>query len=139
MFECSRVYVFLPSNPQTPKPLNTQRLVSNRVLLAVTLLLLWPLAGCSSLVQSLQNQECALQATRPFDVVEIDLDRHELRLFWKQPDGSPFLTLDRVQAWAAAQGDSLIAATSGEDMMKLIRTEEQGSLFDRLRRFGGSK
>ncbi|MCH8960684.1 MAG: phosphodiester glycosidase family protein [Bacteroidetes bacterium] len=84
----------------------------NRVLLAVALLLLWPLAGCSSLVQSLQNQECALHAARPFDVVEIDLDRHEVRLFWKQPDSQPFLTLDRVHAWVTGQGDSLIAATN---------------------------
>ncbi len=78
----------------------------------LALLLLWPLAGCSSLVQSVKNQECALQAARPFDIVEIDLDRHDVRLFWKQPDGQPFLTLDRFHAWVAEQGDSLIAATN---------------------------
>ena len=78
----------------------------------LTLLLLPTLAGCSSLVRAAKNQECALHTDRPFDVVEIDLDRHTLRLFWKQPDGSPFLTLDRVRAWTAAQGDSLIAATN---------------------------
>lgn len=79
---------------------------------ALVLLSLGSLAGCSSLLQSAKNQECALRADQPFDVVEIDLKRHAVRLFWKQPDGSPFLTLDRVQAWATAQGDSLIAATN---------------------------
>ncbi len=83
-----------------------------RIPTLLALLLLSALAGCSSLVQSVKNQECTLRADRPFDVVEIDLERHALRLVWKQPDGSPFLTLDRVQAWAAARGDSLIAATN---------------------------
>ena len=79
---------------------------------ALVLLSLGSVAGCSSLLQSAKNQECALHAHQPFDVVEIDLKRHAVRLFWKQPDGSPFLTLDRVQAWATARGDSLIAATN---------------------------
>ena len=77
----------------------------------VAVLLVGSAAGCSSLVQSVKNQECALVA-QPFDVVEIDLDRHEVRLFWKQPDGQPFLTLDRVHAWVTERGDSLIAATN---------------------------
>ena len=84
----------------------------NQILPLLALLLLPTLSGCSSLVRAAKNQECALRADRPFDVVEIDLNRHALRLFWKQPDGTPFLTLDRVQAWTAAQGDSLIAATN---------------------------
>lgn len=87
-------------------------LARHRGVLLLVLLLPWPLAGCSSLVQSVKNRDCALNAARPFDVVEIDLDRHDVRLFWKQPDGQPFLTLDRVRAWAREQGDSLIAATN---------------------------
>lgn len=82
---------------------------------ATTLLLLvvtLALAGCSSLVQSVKNQTCALHPERPFDVVEVDLDRYDLQLFWRRPDGSPFLTLDDVRAWVAAQGDSLVAATN---------------------------
>ena len=90
------------------KHLNTR----NQILPLLTLLLLPALAGCSSLVQSVKNQECTLRTDRPFDVVEIDLARHTVRLFWKQPDGTPFLTLDRLRAWATAQGDSLIAATN---------------------------
>ncbi len=99
-------------NTQTLKHLNIRSLVGNRILTLLALLVLPCLAGCSSLVQSVKNQECTLRADRPFDVVEIDLERHAVRLFWKQPDGSPFLTLDRVEAWTVAQGDSLIAATN---------------------------
>lgn len=75
-------------------------------------LLTGTLTGCSSLVQSVKNQTCALQAGHPFDVVEVDPDRHDIRLFWRRPDGTPFLTLDNVRAWTAAHGDSLIAATN---------------------------
>ncbi|MFQ5572498.1 MAG: hypothetical protein ACE5G0_22725, partial [Rhodothermales bacterium] len=70
------------------------------------------LSGCASLTQSLKNQECVPASGRPFDVVAVDLERHDLRLFWKQPDGTPFLTFDRVRAWVADRGDSLIAVTN---------------------------
>jgi len=84
----------------------------SRVLSVLTSLLLGTLAGCTSLVQSLQNQPCDLNAARPYDVVAVDLSRHDLRLFWKDPAGTPFLTLERVRAWVAARGDSLVAATN---------------------------
>lgn len=78
----------------------------------LSLLLLITLASCASLTQAIKNEACALDPAQPFDVVRVDLEQHDLRLFWKQPDGMPFLTIDRVQAFVAAQGDSLVAATN---------------------------
>lgn len=82
------------------------------LLATLTCLLLGLLAGCSSLKQSLKNQECLLDTDQPFDVVTVDLNQHDVRLYWKRPDGTPFLTLEALQTWIAAQGDSLIAATN---------------------------
>lgn len=70
------------------------------------------LAGCAGLRQSLQNQPCALAPDRPYDVVEVDPDRHEIRLYWRDASGAPFLTLETVRAHVAAQGDRLVAATN---------------------------
>lgn len=81
-----------------------------RLFLAGCLLVL--LAGCGSLRQSLQNQPCMLDAARPFDVVEVDPDRHALQLFWRDSAGQPFLTIESVRAHVEAQGDSLVAATN---------------------------
>lgn len=70
------------------------------------------MAGCSALVQTVKNQECALDPARPFDVVEVNLAQHELRLFWRDADGEPFLTLDAVRRHVEERGDSLVAATN---------------------------
>lgn len=53
-----------------------------------------------------------LDPERPFDVVAVDPAQYTLRLFWRDADGAPFRTLDRVRAYVAAQGDSLVAATN---------------------------
>ena len=92
-----------------PKLAKILSFVCNR---ALTLLLLFSLASCSSLIKSANTQGCGLRADEPYDVVEIDLERHAVRLFWKLPDGTPFLTLERLQTWVTEQGYSLIAATN---------------------------
>ncbi len=79
---------------------------------APLVLLATMLAGCASLTQAVKNQTCALDLARPFDVVEVDPARHEVRLFWKDAGGDPYLTLDRVRAAVEAAGDSLVAATN---------------------------
>lgn len=78
----------------------------------LVLLFLIPLASCASLTQAIKNEACALDPAQPFEVVRVDLEQHELHLFWKQPNGTPFLTIDRVRNFVAAQGDSLMAATN---------------------------
>ncbi len=70
-------------------------------------------SGCSSLRQAAQNQKCVLNADRPYDVVEIDPERHVVRLYWTDPQGQPFLTIKRFREWMANQPDSLVAATNG--------------------------
>lgn len=70
------------------------------------------LAGCASLTQAIKNEACSLDPAQPFEVVRVDLQQHALRLYWKQPDGTPFLTIDRVRDFVDAQGDSLVAATN---------------------------
>lgn len=79
--------------------------------MAVALLL--ALSGCASIRQSLQNEECVLDADQPFHVVELDPDRHEVRLFWRDADGEPYLTLDAVREVLESQGDSVVALTNG--------------------------
>jgi len=78
----------------------------------LSLWLLVTLASCASLTQAIKNEACSLDPAQPFEVVRVDLNQHDLRLFWKQPDGTPFLTIDRVQDFVKAQGDSLVAATN---------------------------
>ena len=80
--------------------------------LPAALLLLPLLAGCSGLVQAVKNQECALDATQPYDVVEVDPGRHEIRLYWKRPDGEPFRTIEAVRSFVEASGDSVVAVTN---------------------------
>lgn len=79
----------------------------------ILLLCLTMTAGCSSLRQALKNRPCILEPGQPYDILVIDPDVHNIRLYWKDPDGNPFLTLDAVEDWVLAQGDSLIALTNG--------------------------
>ena len=85
----------------------SRRLTSALLLFSVLLV-----GGCSGLRQAASNRLCALQPERPYDIVVIDLKEHALRLFWKDPEGRPFLTIGRLRTWLDAQGDSLIAATN---------------------------
>lgn len=69
--------------------------------------------GCASISQSIRNDECSLDAERPFDVVELDPGIHEVRMFWLDDSGEPYLTLDAVRSHLQAQGDSIVALTNG--------------------------
>ena len=84
-----------------------------RLIRTSCLLLLFAAGGCSSLRQAVQNRECALDSDRPYDVVEIDPERHVVQLYWRDPQGQPFLTLERFREWLADRADSLVAATNG--------------------------
>lgn len=80
----------------------------------ITLLLCLAMAtGCSSLRQALKNRPCVLEPGQPYDVLVVDPDVHSIRLYWKDPNGHPFLTLGAVEDWILAQGDSLVALTNG--------------------------
>lgn len=79
----------------------------------ILLLCLTMTAGCSSLRQALQNRPCVLEPGQPYDVLVIDPDLHSIRLYWKDPNGNPFLTLGALEDWILAQGDSLIGLTNG--------------------------
>lgn len=79
----------------------------------ILLLCLAMTAGCSSLRQTLKNRPCVLEPSQPYDVLVIDPAVHHIRLYWKDPNGNPFLTLGAVEDWVLAQGDSLIALTNG--------------------------
>ena len=71
------------------------------------------LGACSSLKQTLANKECKLEATIPFDVVTVDLEKHAITLLWKDDSGEPLLTINRARAMLEARGDSIIALTNG--------------------------
>lgn len=48
----------------------------------------------------------------PFSVVWIDLDENKLELFWKRPDGSPFVNFHGLRDWLTAEGRELVVATN---------------------------
>ena len=47
-----------------------------------------------------------------FSVVWIDLEQEELRLFWKQPDGTPFTNFHNLRDWLATENQALCVATN---------------------------
>jgi len=50
---------------------------------------------------------------KSYVVCEFDLTRYELKLFWKQPDGEVYGSLQRIPRSEAAKKDSLVFATNG--------------------------
>lgn len=48
----------------------------------------------------------------PFTVAWLDLEKTDLELYWKNPDGAPFTNFARLDAWLATQGKRLIVATN---------------------------
>lgn len=49
---------------------------------------------------------------RLYQVVRVDLERAEVRLFWKDDRGRPFGSLGALDAWLTARGETLLAATN---------------------------
>ena len=93
--------------PRPPRTVHRRIPVQTCVVSAAILILA---TGCSTLRRAAQNQPCH-EAT--FDVVEIDIARHDIELLWKNADGLPFLTLENARAWLEERGDSLVAITNG--------------------------
>ena len=76
------------------------------------LVLAGPLTGCRALAQAAANEPCALDAARPFDVVEIDTDRHRVALLYADEGGQPLRTLGAARAFLESRGDSVVALTN---------------------------
>jgi uncharacterized protein YigE (DUF2233 family) len=70
------------------------------------------LTGCAGIAQSIRNEPCVLDPREPYTVVEAVPGQHEIRLFWLDPAGEPFLTLESVRRHVEAAGDSLVMATN---------------------------
>jgi uncharacterized protein YigE (DUF2233 family) len=49
---------------------------------------------------------------RLFQVVRVDLNRTELRLYWRDERGRPFGSLAALDRWLAGRGETLLAATN---------------------------
>jgi uncharacterized protein YigE (DUF2233 family) len=70
------------------------------------------LSGCRALAQAAANQPCALDADRPYEVVEIDPVRHRVRVLFADAAGTPLQTPDAALRYLESQGDSVIALTN---------------------------
>ncbi len=51
-------------------------------------------------------------ATRLFEVVRVDLDRADVKLYWRDERGRPFGSLAALDRWLAGRGETLLAATN---------------------------
>jgi uncharacterized protein YigE (DUF2233 family) len=49
---------------------------------------------------------------RLYQVVRIDLDQADVRMYWKDERGRPFGSLGALDRWLAARGETLLAATN---------------------------
>lgn len=77
------------------------------------LLIFFLSAGCSQVSLFIRNHTPCQADGRTFDVLEVDLETYDIRLFWKDPDGHPFLTFKNVRILLENQGKELAAATNG--------------------------
>ncbi len=76
-------------------------------------LIFMTMTGCSHMTKlALNTIPCGAEDSS-YDVLEIDLEKQEIRLFWKYPDGRLFSTFENVRKWVEHQGGHLIAATNG--------------------------
>jgi uncharacterized protein YigE (DUF2233 family) len=50
--------------------------------------------------------------TRLYQVVRVDLDRADVRLYWKDERGRPFGSLEALDRWLSGRGETLLAATN---------------------------
>jgi uncharacterized protein YigE (DUF2233 family) len=82
-------------------------------LLYIILLTVFLSAGCAQVSLFIRNHTPCDADGRTFDVLEVDLETYDIRLFWKGPDGQPFLTFKNVRSWLENQGKELAAATNG--------------------------
>ena len=71
-----------------------------------------PLAGCRSLAQAAANQPCALDEAQPYDVVEIDPERHVVAVLYADAEGRPLRTHGAALAFLESRGDSVVALTN---------------------------
>lgn len=70
------------------------------------------LAGCSSRGSTLDHRQRDFQGQR-FQVVQINLKRHELGLHWRNPQtGEAFGSIDNLRQWGQAHGQRLLFAAN---------------------------
>lgn len=88
-------------------------LIMRQIGYVLILLIVIGLTGCSHLMKFALNTIPCGSEDSSYDVLEIDLEKQEIRLFWKYPDGRRFSTFENVRKWVEDQGEHLIAATNG--------------------------
>lgn len=120
MIRRSRAVLHGQRRPFAPSPAGTERRGKPVVggAMPTPLLRLAPLAlallltGCAGIAQSIRTEPCVLDPRAPYTVIEALPGEHEIRLFWLDPAGEPFVTLDAVRRHVEAEGDSLVMATN---------------------------
>ena len=69
--------------------------------------------GCTTLRQAIQNRPCVLDPQEPYATVTIDLTRHTIALYWRNPEtGRPFETINALRTWMASRGDTALVITN---------------------------
>lgn len=67
--------------------------------------------GLAQASDGVQSRELSFDA-QSFHVVEIDLARDTLELHWRDTDGNPFASIDRLREWGTAHGRALLFAAN---------------------------
>ena len=73
-----------------------------------------PIAGCSAQAAFPDGIEFREMRSggRLYQVVRVDLNRAEVRMFWKDDAGRPFGSLRALDRWLQGRGERLLAATN---------------------------
>lgn len=82
-----------------------------RLALAALVLAVAPSCAAAQEHDGIRYQQLRVRG-RLYQVVRVDLDRAEVRLFWKDDRGQPFGSLAALDRWLSARGETLLAATN---------------------------
>lgn len=88
-----------------------RRRLVRHLALAATLLAAAPVSVAAQEGGGIRYQQLRVRG-RLYQVVRVDLDRAEVRLFWKDDRGQPFGSLAALDRWLAGRGETLLAATN---------------------------
>lgn len=82
-----------------------------RLALAAAVLAVAPACAVAQGHDGIRYQQLRVRG-RLYQVVRVDLDRADVKLYWKDERGRPFGSLAALDRWLSARGETLLAATN---------------------------
>lgn len=82
-----------------------------RLALTAAVLAVTPACVAAQENDGIRSQQLRVRGRR-YQVVRVDLDRVDAKLYWKDEKGQPFGSLAALDRWLSARGETLLAATN---------------------------